>query len=90
MKMYLNLATRDLDASVAFSRTLLLAEPAKHYADYALFVTDEPASNSRLTKTRKRTLAKAPITASWSRNPKTSTRRSRVCGLPAIRSMSKR
>ncbi|MGD0474655.1 MAG: ArsI/CadI family heavy metal resistance metalloenzyme [Candidatus Velthaea sp.] len=42
MKMHLNLATRDLDASVAFYRTLLLAEPAKHYADYALFVTDEP------------------------------------------------
>ncbi len=42
MKMHLNLATRDLDASVAFYRTLLLAEPAKHYADYALFLTDEP------------------------------------------------
>ncbi len=42
MKMHLNLATRDLDASVAFYRTLLLAEPAKHYADYALFLTDDP------------------------------------------------
>jgi catechol 2,3-dioxygenase-like lactoylglutathione lyase family enzyme len=42
MKTHLNLATRDLDASVAFYRTLLLAEPAKRYADYALFVTDEP------------------------------------------------
>ena len=42
MKMHLNLATRDLDASVAFYRTLLQAEPAKHYADYALFLTDEP------------------------------------------------
>jgi catechol 2,3-dioxygenase-like lactoylglutathione lyase family enzyme len=42
MKMHLNLATRDLDASVAFYRTLLLAEPAKHYDDYALFVTDDP------------------------------------------------
>jgi catechol 2,3-dioxygenase-like lactoylglutathione lyase family enzyme len=42
MKMHLNLATRDLDASVAFYRTLLLAEPAKHYSDYALFLTDEP------------------------------------------------
>ena len=42
MKMHLNFATRDLDASVAFYRTLLVAEPAKHYADYALFVTDEP------------------------------------------------
>lgn len=42
MKMHLNLATRDLDASVAFYSTLLAAQPAKHYADYALFVTDEP------------------------------------------------
>jgi hypothetical protein len=33
---------RDLDASVAFYRTLLLAEPAKHFTDYALFLTDEP------------------------------------------------
>jgi catechol 2,3-dioxygenase-like lactoylglutathione lyase family enzyme len=40
--MHLNLATRDLDASVAFYRTLLSAEPAKHYADYALFLTDDP------------------------------------------------
>jgi catechol 2,3-dioxygenase-like lactoylglutathione lyase family enzyme len=42
MKMHLNLATRDIDASVAFYRTLLLAQPAKHYADYALFVTEQP------------------------------------------------
>jgi catechol 2,3-dioxygenase-like lactoylglutathione lyase family enzyme len=42
MKVHLNLTTRHLDASVAFYRTLLLAEPAKHHADYALFVTDEP------------------------------------------------
>jgi catechol 2,3-dioxygenase-like lactoylglutathione lyase family enzyme len=42
MKIHLNLATRDLDASVAFYRTLLLAEPAKHYADYALFLTEQP------------------------------------------------
>ena len=34
--------TRDLDASVAFYRRLLSAEPAKHFADYALFVCDEP------------------------------------------------
>ena len=43
MKMHLNLATRDLDASVAFYRILLLAEPAKHYPDYALFLTEQPA-----------------------------------------------
>ncbi len=42
MKMHLNLATRDLDASVAFYSTLLAAQPAKHYADYALFVTEQP------------------------------------------------
>jgi catechol 2,3-dioxygenase-like lactoylglutathione lyase family enzyme len=42
MKMHLNLITRDLDASVAFYRTLLQAEPVKHYADYALFLTERP------------------------------------------------
>jgi catechol 2,3-dioxygenase-like lactoylglutathione lyase family enzyme len=40
--MHLNLATRDLNASVAFYRTLLLAEPAKRYDDYALFLTEQP------------------------------------------------
>jgi catechol 2,3-dioxygenase-like lactoylglutathione lyase family enzyme len=42
MKTHLNLATKDLDASVAFYRTLLLTEPTKNYTDYALFLTDEP------------------------------------------------
>ncbi len=42
MKMHLNLATRDLGASIAFYRTLLAAEPAKHYDDYALFLTESP------------------------------------------------
>jgi catechol 2,3-dioxygenase-like lactoylglutathione lyase family enzyme len=42
MKMHLNLATRDLDASVSFYRTLLATEPTKHYADYALFLTGDP------------------------------------------------
>jgi catechol 2,3-dioxygenase-like lactoylglutathione lyase family enzyme len=42
VKTHLNLATKDLNASVAFYRTLLLAAPTKHYADYALFLTDEP------------------------------------------------
>ncbi len=42
MKMHLNLATADLVASVAFYRTLLLAEPVKYYDDYALFITEEP------------------------------------------------
>ena len=42
MKMHLNLATRDLAASVAFYQTLLGANPSKTLADYALFITDEP------------------------------------------------
>jgi len=42
MKTHLNLATRDLNASVAFYRMLLDAPPAKHFADYALFVTEDP------------------------------------------------
>jgi catechol 2,3-dioxygenase-like lactoylglutathione lyase family enzyme len=42
MKMHLNLATRDLDRSVAFYSTLLGAEPAKKLADYALFITEQP------------------------------------------------
>lgn len=43
MKTHLNLATRDLEKSVAFYRTLLDAEPIKRYDDYALFLTNEPA-----------------------------------------------
>jgi catechol 2,3-dioxygenase-like lactoylglutathione lyase family enzyme len=42
MKTHINLGTRDLNASVAFYRVLLGAEPAKHYDDYALFVIDDP------------------------------------------------
>ena len=42
MKMHMNLATRDLDASVAFYSTLLGAKPAKALPDYALFVTEQP------------------------------------------------
>jgi catechol 2,3-dioxygenase-like lactoylglutathione lyase family enzyme len=42
MKMHLNLATRDLDASVAFYSTLLDALPAKRLDDYALFITEQP------------------------------------------------
>ncbi|HEV8019949.1 MAG TPA: ArsI/CadI family heavy metal resistance metalloenzyme [Candidatus Lustribacter sp.] len=42
MKMHLNLATRDLTASVAFYSTLLGAQPAKHLDDYALFITEDP------------------------------------------------
>jgi catechol 2,3-dioxygenase-like lactoylglutathione lyase family enzyme len=42
MKLHLNLATRDLDASVAFYSTLLGAQPAKTLHDYALFITEQP------------------------------------------------
>jgi lactoylglutathione lyase len=42
MKMHLNLATRNLDAAIAFYSTLLDAKPEKSLADYALFVTDRP------------------------------------------------
>jgi catechol 2,3-dioxygenase-like lactoylglutathione lyase family enzyme len=42
MKMHLNLATRDLEASVAFYSTLLGAAPAKKLDDYALFITEQP------------------------------------------------
>jgi catechol 2,3-dioxygenase-like lactoylglutathione lyase family enzyme len=42
MKMHLNLATRDLDRSVAFYASLLDAEPMKKLPDYALFITSEP------------------------------------------------
>lgn len=42
MKTHLNLATSDLEKSVAFYGTLLDAKPVKTLADYALFVTDEP------------------------------------------------
>jgi len=42
MKTHLNLATTDLEKSVAFYSTLLAAKPAKRLDDYALFITDDP------------------------------------------------
>ena len=42
MKTHLHLSTRDLGASVEFYRTLLNAEPTKHYDDYALFLMENP------------------------------------------------
>ena len=42
MKTHLNLATRDLDKSVAFYSTLLGAAPTKVLDDYALFITEDP------------------------------------------------
>lgn len=42
MKTHLNLATTDLDKSVAFYSALLGAAPSKMLSDYALFVTEQP------------------------------------------------
>ncbi len=42
MKTHINFATRDLEKSVAFYRTLLGADPLKSFGDYALFVTESP------------------------------------------------
>jgi catechol 2,3-dioxygenase-like lactoylglutathione lyase family enzyme len=42
MKTHLSLPTRDVAAGVAFYQTLLASAPAKHYADYALFISDSP------------------------------------------------
>jgi catechol 2,3-dioxygenase-like lactoylglutathione lyase family enzyme len=50
VKTHLNLRTADLDRSVAFYRTLLNVEPAKHYDDYALFLTDDPGLELALDK----------------------------------------
>lgn len=43
MKIHLNLRASDLEKSVAFYELLLNGKPAKHYADYALFLSKEPA-----------------------------------------------
>jgi catechol 2,3-dioxygenase-like lactoylglutathione lyase family enzyme len=58
MKMHLNLATRDLDASVAFYSTLLGAAPAKKLDNYALFITDHPGLELALDLDRD---AQAPL-----------------------------
>lgn len=42
MKTHINLATADLDRSVAFYTTLLDAKPSKVLSDYALFITENP------------------------------------------------
>ena len=42
MKTHLNLATTNLDASIAFYSTLLNSVPSKRLDDYALFITEEP------------------------------------------------
>jgi catechol 2,3-dioxygenase-like lactoylglutathione lyase family enzyme len=42
MKTHLSLPTRDIAAGVVFYQTLLATAPAKHYTDYALFVSDSP------------------------------------------------
>jgi catechol 2,3-dioxygenase-like lactoylglutathione lyase family enzyme len=52
MKTHLNLRANDLDRSVAFYSTLLDAKPAKHYDDYALFLTEDPGLELALDKSR--------------------------------------
>jgi predicted enzyme related to lactoylglutathione lyase len=42
MKTHMNLATRDLEKSIAFYSTLLATAPSKVRDDYALFITDDP------------------------------------------------
>ncbi len=42
MKTHLNLATSDIERSIAFYSALLGATPAKALPDYALFVTEQP------------------------------------------------
>jgi len=49
MKTHLSFGTRDLAASVAFYRVLLNCEPAKQFADYALFLNDNPGLELSLT-----------------------------------------
>ncbi|GAC1615976.1 MAG: ArsI/CadI family heavy metal resistance metalloenzyme [Candidatus Elarobacter sp.] len=43
MKLHLNLSTRDLDAGIALYSALLGPRQIKQLADYALFLTDQPA-----------------------------------------------
>ena len=49
MKTHLSLATQNLNESVAFYSTLLNSKPAKHYDDYALFLTESPGLELALT-----------------------------------------
>lgn len=42
MKTHLNLATSDIDRSIAFYSALLGATPVKALPDYALFITEQP------------------------------------------------
>ncbi|HEV2038344.1 MAG TPA: ArsI/CadI family heavy metal resistance metalloenzyme [Candidatus Eremiobacteraceae bacterium] len=51
MKTHLSLHTNKLDESVAFYRSLLNADPHKHFDDYALFVTQEPGLELALNRT---------------------------------------
>jgi catechol 2,3-dioxygenase-like lactoylglutathione lyase family enzyme len=52
MKVHLNFATRDLNASVAFYSTLLDTEPVKRFDDYSLFISEEPALELALDANR--------------------------------------
>ena len=51
MKTHVNLATTNLERSVAFYSTLLNEQPAKVRSDYALFITEQPALELALVLT---------------------------------------
>ena len=53
MKTHLNLATTDLEKSVAFYATLLDAKPSKVLQDYALFITDQPGLELALDRSER-------------------------------------
>jgi len=52
MKTHISLHTADLEGSVAFYTTLLDVAPMKHYADYALFITEEPGLELALNRAK--------------------------------------
>jgi catechol 2,3-dioxygenase-like lactoylglutathione lyase family enzyme len=50
MRTHISLDVKDVDRSVDFYAALLDAKPAKHYDDYALFITDDPAMELALDR----------------------------------------
>ncbi len=59
MKTHLNLRASDLDKSVAFYELLLNSKPAKQYADYALFLTEQPGLELALDRDPAMTLGES-------------------------------
>ena len=69
MKTHLSLATRDLDASVAFYATLLPVEPMKHLSDYARFGSADPGLELALDVEREETCCYADQAKVWASDP---------------------